>query len=106
MSIFIFVSAHGRPFISRLLWAVLYNSDQYHSVSVIICYTCKLLISLSSWLTPGFTGLLPDASRGLLTSNIERNNQSYGVGEVQHTLLFISEEGVRTKCFYLVCIVK
>ena len=37
-------------------------------------------------MTPGFTGLLPDASRGLLTSNIGRNNQSYGVGEVQHTL--------------------
>ena len=35
---------------------------------------------------PGFTGLLPDASRELLTSNIVRDKQFYGVGGVQHTL--------------------
>ena len=48
--------------------------------------------------------LLPDASRNLLTSNTERNNQFYGVGQVQHTMLFISKEGVRTNVFILFCI--
>ena len=49
--------------------------------------------------------LLPDASRKLLTSNTERNNQFYGVGQVQHTLL-LSKEGVGTNVFILYCIVK
>ena len=40
---------------------------------------------------PGFTGLLPDASRGLLTRHIVRDNQFYGVGKVQHTLLFYQQ---------------